>query len=133
MKHLLPLSLLFLCLAAVGQDAAMFRSNLQHTGVYEAAGIPKFSKVKWKFHTAGQIISSPAVANGMVYVGSTDHHLYAIDQDSGVEKWNVKTGDRVTSSPTVSAGIVYFESYDGNLYAVDGATGTVKWKFQTGG
>ena len=57
----------------------MFRGNLAHTGVYRAAGVPKFSQIKWKFHTDGQVISSPAVANGMVFVGSTDGNLYAVD------------------------------------------------------
>ena len=40
----------------------MFRGDLAHTGVYNAQGVPKFSQVKWKFHTDGQVISSPAVA-----------------------------------------------------------------------
>jgi hypothetical protein len=26
----------------------MFRANLEHTGVYSAAGVPKFTGVKWK-------------------------------------------------------------------------------------
>ena len=72
---------LLLSLTAFGQDAAMFRGNLAHTGVYNAAGVPKFSQIKWKFHTDGQVISSPAVANGMAYVGSTDGNLYAVDLD----------------------------------------------------
>ncbi len=50
----------------------MFRGNLAHTGVYDAAGVPKLTGLKWKFHTGGLIISSPAIANGLVYVGSTD-------------------------------------------------------------
>jgi hypothetical protein len=29
-----------------GQDAAMFRGNLPHTGMYEGAGVPSFNKVK---------------------------------------------------------------------------------------
>ena len=56
------LSPLLLCLSSFGQDAAMFRGDLAHTGVYKAQGVPKFSQVKWKFHTDGQVISSPAVA-----------------------------------------------------------------------
>jgi len=123
----------FTMLTVASADDAMFRGNLQHTGVYNAAGVPAFSKVKWKFHTNGYVISSPAVADGVIYVGSTDHNLYAVDAESGAMKWKFKTESRVTSSPAVSAGVVYFGSYDGNFYAVDAASGTVKWKFQTGG
>jgi hypothetical protein len=50
-------------------EAAMFRGNLAHTGVYNGTGVPKFNRVKWKFHTDGQVISSPAVADGTVYFG----------------------------------------------------------------
>lgn len=111
----------------------MFRGNLRHTGVYDAAGVAKLSGVKWKFHTSGYVISSPAVANGVAYVGSTDGNLYAVDLQSGAQKWKFKTGARVVSSPAVDAGVVFFGSYDGKFYAVDAATGQLKWQFVTPG
>ena len=111
----------------------MFRGNPQHSGVYDAAGVPQFTAVKWKFHTDGKVISSPAVANDMVYVGSTDHNLYAIDQETGTQKWKFESKARITSSPAVFGGRVFFGSYDGMFYAVDAATGQQKWKFQTAG
>lgn len=115
------------------QDAAMFRGNLAHTGVYDAIGITNLNGVKWKFHTDGAVISSPAVVNGTVYFGSTDSNLYAVDAANGALKWKFPTGSWVVSSPAVAGGIVYFGSYDSNYYAVDAATGQQKWKFQTGG
>ncbi len=118
---------------AFGQDVAMFRGNPQHTGVYDAAGVPQFSRVKWKFQTGGKVISSPAVADGMAFVGSTDGNVYAVDLESGAQKWKFETKVRVTSSPAVSNGTVFFGSYDGNFYAVDALSGQLKWKFQTGG
>ncbi len=68
---------------------------------------------------------------GRLYVGSTDHRLYAIDLRTGTEKWKFTAGSRVTASPAVAAGVVYFGSYDGNFYAVDAASGKLRWKFQT--
>ena len=117
----------------LAQDAAMFRGNLQHTGVYDAAGVPQFNGVKWKFHSGGRVISSPAVVNGVLYVGSTDCNLYAIDAASGEMKWKFETKGWVVSSPAVDSGVVYFLSYDSNFYAVDANSGLLKWKFQTGG
>jgi outer membrane protein assembly factor BamB len=127
------LATLLFTLTALAQDAAMFRGNLAHTGVYNATGVPKFSQVKWKFHTDGQVISSPAVVNGMAIFGSTDGNLYAVDLESGTQKWKLFTGVRVTSSPAVENGVVYFGSYSGRFYAVDAVTGKLKWKFQTEG
>lgn len=111
----------------------MFRGNLQHPGVYNDAGVPKVSRVKWKFQTHGAVVSSPAVVDGVAYVGSSDHNLYAIDLASGGLKWKFKTGSRVASSPAVATGLVYFGSYDDYFYAVDAATGSLRWKFKTAG
>ena len=125
--------LLFFPLALFGEDSPGFRGNVVHPGVYDTAPLAKFTQVKWKFKTRGLVVSSPAVVNGMLFVGSADHNLYAIDIATGTQKWIFKTGSGVASSPAVSSGIVYFTSYDGNFYAVDAATGQLRWKFQTGG
>lgn len=111
----------------------MFRGDLQHTGNYHAAGVPKFSSVQWKYKTAGKIISSPALANGVLYVGSTDKNLYALDLHSQILKWKFAAESAITSSPAVKNGVVYFGSYDGFFYAVSAETGQLRWKFQTGG
>jgi outer membrane protein assembly factor BamB len=71
--------------------------------------------------------SSPAVANGVVYVGSYDHKLYAFDAAgykgcSGTPKtcaplWTASTGGAVESSPAVANGMVYVGSDDGKLHS----------------
>jgi outer membrane protein assembly factor BamB len=127
-----PLMLSF-CLPSLCEDAWMFRGNPQHSGVYEAAGVARLNGVKWKFHTGGMVIGSPAVTEGRVYFGSTDGNLYAVDAESGAQGWKFATKSRIPSSPAVSGGIVYFGAYDGNFYAVDASSGKLKWKFQTGG
>lgn len=110
----------------------MFRNDLAHSGIY-AAGVSRFNGIKWTFHTQGEVISSPAIVNGVVYVGSNDGNLYAVDQQTGSQKWKFPTGARVTSSPAVANGLVYFSSYDGNFYAIDAATGKLQWKFRNAG
>jgi outer membrane protein assembly factor BamB len=122
-----------LCRPALGADSAMFRGNLEHSGVYQTAGVTHSPKVKWKFYTNGAVNSTPAVANDAVYVGSADGGLYAVARSSGTLRWRFKTGSRVASSPAVADGIVYFASYDGNFYAVNTADGKLAWKFKTGG
>jgi len=126
-------ALLLLALPSFCEDTAMFRGNTQHSGVYDAAGVTDFSRVKWTFHTSGQVISSPAVAGGVVYAGSTDGNFYAVDRETGTQKWKFEAKSRISASPAVAGGLVYFGAYNGSFYALDAATGQVKWKFQTAG
>ena len=132
-RHTCGLVVLFLSVSMFGQGSPMFRQDPAHSGIYHAVGVPKYSGVKWTFKTHGRIFSSPAVAGGVIYVGSTDHNLYAVNLAEGSQKWKFKTGSGVNSSPAVAGGLVYFGSYDGNFYAVDAASGQQKWKFQTAG
>ena len=125
--------MLLLSLPALASDAGTFRADLQHTGVYGSPALTHNGRVKWKFHTKGEVVSSPALAGSLVYIGSTDGNLYAVDRDSGEQKWSFKTKGRVTSSPAVSNGTLYFESMDSVFYALDAATGHMRWKFQTAG
>lgn len=117
--------------AYAGTD--MFRGDLAHSGVYSGATLAGEPTLKWKFHTGGYVIGSPAIDAGTVFVGSTDGNFYTVDRASGKQKWVFKTGARIASSAAVSNGVVYFESYDGNFYAIDEASGTLKWKFATKG
>lgn len=119
--------------APADSKPVMFRANPQHTGVYPAEGISEFKAIKWKFKTAGRVLSSPAIFAGTAYVGSDDRRLYAVDAATGTEKWHFETKGAVNSSPAVTAEGVYFASADGNFYALDPQSGTLLWKFETEG
>ena len=114
-------------------EPAMFRADARHGGVYPGAGVAVLHGVKWSFRTAGAVISTPVVAGGTVYFGSSDHNLYALAAASGALRWKFATGGRVTSSPALAGGRVYFGSFDSNLYALDAASGKLLWKFATEG
>jgi outer membrane protein assembly factor BamB len=58
---------------------------------------------------------SPVVANGVVYFGSGDQHVYALDAVTGALKWSFAAGDVIHASPAVSGGLVYVGSWDRNL------------------
>lgn len=105
-----------------------YRANTQRSGVYLTKGVPALKGVRWKFKTEDKIISSPVAVGGVVYVGSLDKNLYAINTNDGKEKWRFATGGAIYSSPTVYSNMVYFGSLDGNLYALNIADGSVAWK-----
>lgn len=132
-KYFTACVVLLFGVVAYCEEAASFRGDVQHSGIYSGPGLSKYNKMKWKFHTRGEVISSPAVANDTVYFGSTDHRLYAVGLNDGALRWKFQTQGRVASSPAVAAGTVFFGSYDGNFYAVDAVTGALRWKFVTAG
>src|SRR5436309_13994493 len=45
-------------------------------------------KLAWRFKTGGVVNSSPAVADGRVYIGSADKSVYALRLKDGVKLWN---------------------------------------------
>ena len=85
-----------------------------------------------ELHTGNYVDSSPAVANGVVYVGSDDRNVYALNASTGAKLWSYTTGDIVYSSPAVANGVVYVGSYDDNVYALNALTGAKLWSFTTG-
>jgi outer membrane protein assembly factor BamB len=71
------------------------------------------------------------VANGVVYVGSNDNNVYALNAETGALVWKYTTGVAVYSSPAVANGVVYIGSLDNNVYALKASTGALLWKYTT--
>jgi len=69
----------------------------------------------WIYPTGSGVYSSPAVANGVVYVGSLDHNVYALKH--GALLWSYHGTSAVESSPAVANGVVYVGSETGNVRA----------------
>jgi outer membrane protein assembly factor BamB len=88
--------------------------------------------LKWFFPTSDVVDSSPVVADGMVYVGSQDGNLYAIDAATGKGAWSFPTGGPVTSAPAVANGRVFVYSAGGIIYALDSASGKELWQRSAG-
>jgi eukaryotic-like serine/threonine-protein kinase len=87
----------------------------------------------WHYQTGGSVQSSPEVAGGVVYIGSDDGYVYAINAGSGTVLWryNINNNQNV-SSATVANGVVYVNSYNGAVYALKASTGSLLWHYQTG-
>ncbi|HKE42674.1 MAG TPA: PQQ-binding-like beta-propeller repeat protein, partial [Casimicrobiaceae bacterium] len=122
-------------LLAAGQvdGQSMFRGDTAHAGAYRGEGPRQFHRVKWSFPTGDRIVSSPVYKDGVIYFGSDDGNVYAVDAVDGHQVWKQKTGGPVSSTPAVGGETLYVVSYDGRLYALDLRTGATRWKFATGG
>ena len=97
----------------------------------QAQSIPV--SLNWKASTNGVIFSSPAIdENGVIYVGSNDNNLTAINSN-GSTKWTFPTGNWVDSSPALShdGTHVYVGSWDNKLYAISTTDGSEVWSYET--
>jgi outer membrane protein assembly factor BamB len=102
-------------------------SNDGRLSAYDAHGCGQSQCAPlWQGNAGPQSIldSSPAVANGVVFVGAFDGKLYAFDANGCGQAlcdplWVGPTGGSIESSPTVSHGVVFIGSDDGKLYAFD--------------
>jgi outer membrane protein assembly factor BamB len=82
----------------------------------------------WNYTTGAFVESSPAVAYGIVYIGSDDGNFYALNATSGAKIWNYTTSGGM-SSPAVAGDVVYVGGWNGNLYALNASTGDKLWNY----
>lgn len=110
-------------------QGATFHANLKRTGEFNKTGVPQTTKhVRWTFSTGAAVQSSPVVVNGILYVGSDDYSIYAINASTGAQIWKYTTGGLVKSSATVFNNQVFIGSNDGYLYCLNATTGALVWK-----
>ena len=84
---------------------------------------------KWFVDTGGNVQSSPAIGpEGVIYVGSQDKFLYAINPD-GTVKWKYEAEQVIFEPPSIDEdGTIYAVDNNGTLIALD-PDGMLKWTF----
>jgi outer membrane protein assembly factor BamB len=65
--------------------------------------------------------STPAITGAVVWIGSLDGRLYALDLATGAELWSWYFGTPVASSAAVSGNMLFVGASDGHVYAFVGA------------
>jgi outer membrane protein assembly factor BamB/tRNA A-37 threonylcarbamoyl transferase component Bud32 len=86
----------------------------------------------WSFETEEEVRSSPALANGTIYIGSYDYNLYALEAQSGKMKWKFPTDGGICCTPACTGDLVVISSEDYYVYAISGQTGKREWSYRTG-
>ncbi len=105
---------------------SMFRHDADRSSIGE--GGPANLSLVWKFTTGGAVMSSPTVVNGVVYFGSQDHNVYAVNAWSGNLIWKFTTNNTIESSMAVVDNKVVTGAEDGYVYCLDAYSGKMQWK-----
>jgi len=135
-KYSLLALVAFCAVPVVAAQAApvltQFHHGPDHTGVFEGANPGNMIKTLWTYDDGGYTISSPIVADGVLYIGTKTGNLDAVDAASGKRLWRFQADDGITATPAVANGVVYFQSATNTVYAVDAKRGQVVWRRATG-
>jgi outer membrane protein assembly factor BamB/tRNA A-37 threonylcarbamoyl transferase component Bud32 len=112
------------------KTGALVRSfTTPQPGSNSAGGI----KPLWSFKCEDEIRGTPAISQGVLYLGSYDNNLYALNAADGKFQWKYPTEGGVVSRPLVADGNVYFGSEDKRLHVVGVRSGKVVWTYYTNG
>jgi outer membrane protein assembly factor BamB len=107
--------------AALATDWPQFHLSVDRSGfnpeehVISSSNVADLS-VAWRA-TFSANVTSPVIADGRVYVGSNDGHVYALDAATGAVLWSGATGASIVFSPAVDQGRVFVGSDDTKIYA----------------
>jgi outer membrane protein assembly factor BamB len=121
----------------------MFHHDLTHSGYSTSTPTATNATLLWNFKTNSPVGASPAIVNGLVYIGSDGGIAYCLNASDGSEIWNFTVattsrgfpgagGPAISSSMAVANGYVYFGCYDRNVYCLNASTGEKVWNFTTG-
>jgi outer membrane protein assembly factor BamB len=109
-------------------DVTSYRADPERSGVQPGPGPGDDPVLIWSVKAAGPIQFNPVLAQGILYVGSDDGHLYALGADTGAKRWAFDAGAAVRGSAVVEAGLIAVTDANSVLHVVDAATGTQRWE-----
>lgn len=120
----------------------MFNNFANNSG-YSSSTVPDVNDLLWSAQGVGNdIISSPVIIDGKVYIGSSNNNIYCLDEHTGQVIWRFQSGSRVYSTPAVVDGKVYVGSHDSFIYCIPAAdpngdgviqNNELHWRYDTAG
>ncbi len=123
-------------------DAAAMKEALlnvaRKTGTLSRLSIPSVVqntgiKPLWTFKCEDEVRSAPVIHNGILYAGSYDNNLYALNAADGQFVWKYAADGGIVSRPAIAEDVLFFGSEDQSLHAVSVRSGRVVWTYFTGG
>jgi serine/threonine protein kinase len=117
--------------SAVGEIKA---GDSKYSAILSTAG-RKALDLHWSFRTDGPIgwTSSPVIneTKTVIYCGSTDKYLYAIDAISGGRLWRSDLGAPILARPILARGNLIVTNTDGEIRIISGKDGQSIWVHKT--
>ncbi|HFD38363.1 MAG TPA: hypothetical protein ENJ31_00715 [Anaerolineae bacterium] len=96
---------------------------------------PESGQELWHVPAGSLIIGAPTYTEGMVYFGSSDGVLHAVDVEAQRESaaFSFQSEEALWASPLAVEERLYVAGMDHFVYCLDAASGEVLWKTEVGG
>jgi outer membrane protein assembly factor BamB len=115
-----------------GADIVLSRANTQRTGVYKLEAIRQQPQVKWQTKVTESWLMPPLVAEGILYAGSGDGVLYALNADTGEQLWSAGGFEGLESTGAIAKDRIITGGFSTLVRAFERQTGELLWSFQAG-
>ncbi len=79
--------------------------------------------IVWQFKELGRSISTPSIADGLVYIADYSGRLFCLDAETGEKYWEHDTLSHIWSSTLVVDGKVFLGNEDGEIVSAQGRQG----------
>ncbi len=107
----------------IGNIASGIIGGSEHLFFGSDAGIfyclDSSGKKVWDFKAGGKIRTEPVINKGVVWFGSADNSLYALDMATGREVFRFKAEGNIYGKPLLDRERIYFGSTDGYIHSIN--------------
>jgi serine/threonine protein kinase len=86
--------------------------------------------IKWRFQAKRAVTSSPIIHDGVVYFGSVDTLVYAIDTETGWIVWRYRLNKPTISTPFIKDNLLFIGGVDGKIYCLNANNARDVWQFE---
>ena len=112
------------------QEWKLFRGDTRSTGVAHTT-LPKTPTLIWKHRIEGGAFeSTAAVADGVVYIGDLDGHVFALSLADGTQRWKTELETGFIAPAAFREGRIYLGDIDGVFHCFEAKSGKELWKVE---
>ena len=109
-------------------DVTMYRVDTDRSNVHPGPGPTEKPVLIWSRKADAPVYFHPVLAGGVLYVGSDDGHVYALDALTGHERWEFDAGAEARPGAAIAGGLLFVATADGVLHAIETESGVERWR-----
>jgi len=109
----------------------LYRGDSQRTGVYDVPAIRQQPATKWQIKISSTWLMPPILTDGMLYTGSGDGTLYALNAETGEQVWSVGGFGQLEMTGAIADDRIIAGGYSKLVKALNRKTGDELWTYTT--